>query len=922
MRIWTSSIAVMFASAAFPCNSASLEQKTFNKFINSTQAAPATVLSIIGTENSKYLLSAPAFTVTDPYSDNSINMMINSVNKATEDYAKRKMGIEKLEGAHQDVLHTINIVGAATPIASIGATIIGKVLTDKVNVVIASETHKATKIYNDMITKSVQAAVGNASESTRQHWMEKTITDTDTGTAMLELIGPDQVDFFNKFGLAGLPNEAKNEIINAKANILVEALSRFKAQNERQRVADLKDLQTALNSQSGDISKISSDVKKIQNATNQNINDVKTLINSSINNLSAEVSSVQNEVSAIQAHMWRGMNPHERLAALNDGFMKSLPASDREELRKSLVDTVKVLNSRDKIITGLQTAGQIGNLLARAGLPIDVKNLQRNADIGTSAASLISNITLNNWIGALGSAGGLFGSSSGGPDPEIIAKLDEILSLQKETLQKLDELSEQLESSTNKILESIQQVDAKIGTILSSLKEEAYKSPLQTCMEFTKRANNYYQAKNGQYPSYIARAAHFDDDNRPGGYGYYRKCREFIDRVKVINPNGIADGSDGITSNIFVESFVASNNAKPVGPLFSRMLAITMRAASKLPASECWNRSLAYLSDAPPLFSKAKIKEFTCTSDISQNRSLKSESGEIINGKLALDRYLSLTAVSSITSYAMFLAPFNSLEIEKQGKSRLRSLDDLVRIGVNNAPDADAVVWPRHYIDIVNLAVAQQTVLSGIYALPITEQLLFDSNFGRKAGLARIPSDQIDQDGKCKATALKHFEVDKMYNPESYPAIACLLAENPYFLSNLSRHLITLALLTSNSSLSDYDYALKSDDGTFIENALPNIPVKWVKTADDQISPWIIDLRDASGRPWLVPLPTAAEIRTESVAYRLGAYDLIELRRNLLKRVVLQSPDVSDLIQKDNDGILLKRAFLDDPSLSNVELSQ
>jgi phage host-nuclease inhibitor protein Gam len=752
--------------------------------------------------------------------------------------------------------------------------------------------------------------------------MEKTITDADTGTAMLELIGPNQVDFFNKFGLAGLPNEAKNEIINAKANILAEALSRFKLQNERQRIADLKDLQTALTSQSADISKISADVRRFQNATSQNITDVKTLINSSINNLSAEVSSVQNEVSAIQAHMWRGMNPHERLAALNDGFMRSLPVIEREELRKSLVDTVKVLNSRDKIITGLQTAGQIGNLLARAGVPIDVQNLQRNADIGTSAANLISNIALNNWIGALGSAGGLFGSSSGGPDPEVIAKLDEILALQKETLQKLNELSEQLEASTNKILESIQQVDAKIDTILSSLKEETYKIPLQTCMEFTKRANNYYRAKNGLYPSYIARASHFDDDNRPGGYGYYRKCREFIDRVKLINPNGVADGSDGITSNIFVESFVASNNAKPVGPLFSRMLAITMRSASKLPAAECWNRSLAYLSDAPPIFSKAKIKEFICTSDISQNRSLKSESGETINGKLALDRYLSLTAVSSITSYAMFLAPFNSLEIEKRGKSRLRSLDDLVRIGVNNAPDADAVVWPRHYIDILNLAVAQQTVLSGIYALPTTEQLLFDSNFGRKAGLARIPSDQIDEDGKCKATALKNFEVDKRYNPESHPAIACLLAENPYFLSNLSRHLVTMALLKSDSSLSDYNYALQSHDGTFIEAALPNIPIKWVKPADDQTSPWAIDLRDAAGRPWSVSLPTASEIRSETVAYRLGAYDLIELRNSLLKRVVLQSPDVSDLIQIESDGILLKRAFLDDPSLSNVDLFQ
>lgn len=922
MKIALTNLAILLASTAYPCYAADQDQEAFQKFVSSKQVVPASVLSVLGSENSDRLGLLPSVSISDAHDDTSINRMIGGVNSAAAEFARRKQGIQKIEDAHQDALLAIDIYGSITPVTAVAARIVGKILTDKVNIVIRSQTAKAEATYNDTVIRTVQAAVANASEGVRQHWLEKGITDSDSGQAMRDLIGPNQVDFFNKFGLAGLPEEAKIEIINAKTNMLAEALARYKTQSEQQRAADFQKLQTELNNQSAEITKVATDLASFQEKTAQQMEDLKTVFNARIDSLSAEVSSVSNEVSAMQAHMWRGMNPHERLAAINDGFMTSMPSAEREKLKKSLSDTIEVLDRRDTLLTGLQTVGQLGNLLARAGVPIDVENLQKNVDVGTSAVNVISNLALGNWIGALGSAGGLFGSQGGGPDPQIVAKLDEMLALQRETLKKLDELSDQLEESTNRILAAIEEMDQKIDRIISAQTEDIYRTPLIACKNFVDRAHNYYNAANGLYPSYMARASHYDADTGPNGYKYYVKCREFIDLVKSVDPNGNAQASPGVTPNIFVEKFVSSSNAKLVGPHYQRMLSATMQSASAEPSKSCWDRSLAFLNDAPSRFSTAKIAEFTCSATTNQDRKIAAENGDTINGSLALDRYLSVAAVRYIVGYAMFLAPFNSLQIERDGRSRLRSLDDLARVGVNPIPDPDAVVWPRHYVDLLNIAVAQQTVLSGIYALPATERLLMDSDFGRKPDLPRLQADQMKADGQCKPEALKTFETGNWYKADSYPAITCLLAENPYFLSNLTRYIINLTLLKSNSRLSDYSHALKSNDGTHIQAALPGLPIVWVKPNDDQTSPWMFEIRDPAGRPWRIALPTAAEIRSETVAYRVGASNIIQLRNDIQKRVIMQAPEVAELITKEADGPLLQRAFLDDPSLSKVDMLQ
>ena len=922
MKIVLANLAILLASTAFQCQASDLDQESFQKFISSKQSVPASVLSVIGAENSSHLLSTLPVSVSDAQDDTSINRMIGGVNSATAEFARRKQGIQKIQDAHQDALLAIDIYGSITPVTAVAARIVGKILTDKVNIVIRSETARAEATFNDTVIRTVQAAVANASEGVRQHWLEKGVSDADAGQAMRDLIGPDQVDFFNKFGLAGLPEEAKTEIINAKTNMLSEALARYKSQSEQQRAADFQKLQTELNNQSAEITKVANDLASFQEKTAQQMDDLKTVFNARIDSLSAEISSVSNEVSAMQAHMWRGMNPHERLVALNDGFMQSMPSAEREKLKKSLSDTIEILDRRDTLLTGLQAVGQLGNLMARAGVPIDVENLQKNVDIGNSAVNVISNLALGNWMGALGSAGGLFATNGGGPDPQIMAKLDEMLALQKETLKKLDELSDQLEKSTNRILASIEKMDQKIDRIISAQKEDVYRNPLIACKEFSDRAHGYYKAVNGLYPSYMARASHYDADTGPNGYRYYVKCREFLDLVKSVDPSGSAPASPGVTPNIFVEEFVSSDNANLVGPHYRRMLAASMQSAATEPSKSCWNRSLAFLNDAPSRFSNAKIAEFACSSATDEDRKIAAENGETIDGRLALDRYLSVAAVRYIVSYAMFLAPFNSLQIERDGRSRLRSLDDLARVGVNPIPDPDAVVWPRHYVDLLNIAVAQQTVLSGIYALPVTERLLIDSDFGRKPELPRLNGDQMTDDARCKDDALKGFEANSWYKADSYPAITCLLAENPYFLSNLTRHIVILALLKSDSKLSNYTHALGSNDGTYIRAALPGLPLVWVQPSDDRVSPWMLDFRDAAGRPWRVALPTAAEIRTETVSYRVGGSDVVHLRNNLQQRVIMQSPEVTDLITSEIDGPLLQRAFLDDPSLSKVDLLQ
>ncbi|TLX16249.1 hypothetical protein [Rhizobium sp. MHM7A] len=901
-----------------------------------TGRLPISVLSIIGAETD--ILAERDITRSvsatsggadgnSPSDDNPVAMILQGVGEATIKYNQKK---KEIEDDSRDFRSVTSLLSGLNGKKAEGVPLITSILANMGTRADEREVKKQTAIvereYSRSITEVVQAAVASADKATRDKWMKAGIdTPEEASEAMKSLFTSSEGDFFNKFGLVALSKEARDEFINAKTDIVKDALERFAKQTRQERKTDLEKLQGQIADNADQIGKTLKEVQTFRKEIKEQFDGLEKTVKTSIHTMETEVSAVKadvaavkGDVKAIQSQMWRQMSPRERLAALNEGFLSSVQGQKREELREGLEATVKIHNLRDKALERLGDAGAIGRLAYNLGLPIDIQNFSKNINTASAVVNIASNLALQNWMGAVGGANSLFGGGGGGESAAIMAQLNRIIALQKQTLQKLDELSNQLKDSTDKILSELEKINAKLDLIASNQVDIGYKSRVQSCAEFVSRAS-LYGMKDGLFPSYEMRMAHFNRDNSTG-YEHYKSCRNFLNESKKIDPQGQSFDSTYVVPNIYLESTILRKDATPAEPKYQRMLDITLRSLGEQIDTRCMDRALAMLSDTPRTFVEAQVPTVSCSSGVDKDRHLTSQD-QTVNGKLAVDHYMSPLAVRTLVGYALFVAPYDSLQVRKDGYRELATVEDLAIGTAEVNRDDDAVIWPKYYADILKIASAQQTVTAGLYALPFTDNVIATKGkYGAEAGIKFVEVDTTTRE--CKPSEIAKFknnDKDKYYTIDNYAAVSCVLAENVWFRSNFIRYLVTKALIQAKMTIPEYAFALRSNDGTHIREALPGLPVKWRKPTDAGASPWVIEIKDAAGAPWELALPTPPEIRSNIVAYHFGADAIFKLRDQIASQNILQSASLDDAL-KTNGAAFFRAALMSNKAIAQVDL--
>jgi hypothetical protein len=933
-RISTVAFTAMALSSTFlsPQCAGAQEVQTLSVFeLNGAANLPASVLAIIGKEGGGYT-GVPLH--QSSYTDQSnIDRMLKSMEVANARYSEEKQGVKVLQQRHDSLQLKLRLADIALDTRTTSAIleITSKAISERVNSVVEESTAYYSNQYDMSIKNVVDLAVTRASNDAVQKWDGK-VTNKNAGQAMSEIFG-DGVDFFNRFALADMSPEAKQEIINAKADMLASALSRVKAMSDVERAADRAQLEGKITSQAAQIKKIANDVTVFRKQWKEELTALQVTQEATAASLKAELIDVKGDVNTIQMQMWRGMGLREQLAALKDGFLRSMDPTERVDTIQKLSASVQIMDRRDEALKVLGYAGQIGDIIAQVGLPIDIQNFQKNVQTTTVAVNVITNLALGgSWLSAAQGAITLFGGGGGDAGAErhtqIMRALGEIMRTQQETLKKLDDISRQIAISTNRIQTSLAKMDQKLDLIVVMDRHATLKDAT-ACSEFIRRAETD-NMNGGLFPTYSARRNNFNQDIE-SGYAHYATCRKFINHYKNVNEQDVFN--DGkIIPLIFREDMISNVKTERIGPLLNRMLQVTSEYGQVSGSGQCMNRMLAYLSDAPRTFASANMEEFICKTDpersgtpiiannpdrklTSQNdrTKLTSQNDRTIEGYEALSDAVSAGAVKTIANYVLFFAPYNAL---LSSPTRLATLDELAaRKDRPKSDNDDAVLWPKHYQDLISISLAQQAVLSGVYALPLAEDVLIDNEFGHHALEPWMAKDKV-ANHKCALP-------ENATPPEkaTYQTVMCLLGENPWFLSNLTRHMVTKTLSASGATLSNYEFALRSNDGTNISKLLGDIPVKWKKPEGDIRSPWVIDLLDAGGNSWEVPLPTTVEIRSNTVAYRPVAEELFKLRKAFQDRIVLQDDSVQDLANESAGGFLLRRAVMSSPSLVTVNLN-
>lgn len=878
---------------------------------------PPAILSMLGKEAREAMPDLLRYPEDKPLPDQHIvTKMLTEINQAADSASRSMSGAEALKEPNQGVGIAFDLGGSMIPnrVVGLGVVLFGKIVTGQAGLIMEREGERLSKEHERAAENIVRAAVAQANEDTRQKWLTTSIDTPEAhASAINELMG-DQNDFFNAHALAGLPEGARLELLDARDGMLKAALVRYAKMNDTERAAESQSVRNELQAQRRQIE----DLAFLKEEIPIQLDAMSHIMETRLESVEVELGLINDQVGAIQSQMWRGMDERGRLSALKNGFMPNMPDAKRKEMIGDLSKTVSIMNRRDELNSKLQTVGQIGTALAQMGVPIDAVNLQKNVNTASVAINVISSIAMGNMFGAFTGASGLFGGGGGqdAADAAIHQKLDQVIKLQKQTLVKLDELSKQIQASTDLLLSKLDNIDQKVTTILALMRDQSFVNPLNSCRIFSEDARNKGMI-DGQYPSYEARAEHFRDDNTGLGHRHYQACRSFIESLRLIHPEGRDIGSPGVLSPFFAEANITApkdvtldDKGNPIGlePLYEMMVNATWKAIPPDADAACRDHLLAVLSDAPSRLSSGQAV-FACPGTSATARELMSGLGRKILADKALEVYYSPLIIKSLIGYMQFVGPFDDLAVTSGTDAELIPIADIIQNGLVSDPDKDNAVWTRYYMDHLNVSVAQQTVLSGYYAIPAVVEVLRRESFGHKPS-SYLPTNRPTVDHRCPGRPGE-------FPLETHLGWSCLLAENPYFLSNTIRYLVVKALQQSGSSLNDYNKALSDMDPGNITGVLPGLPIRIPPGSDK----WSIGMRDASAKPWDIPLPSRAEIAADVVAYRVGSQEVIDLRDEMMRRLVMQSEQVSDLV-RDEDGLLLRRAMIDDPSLSAAKLVQ
>lgn len=694
--------------------------------------------------------------------------------------------------------------------------------------------------------------------------------------------------------------------------------------------------------------------------------------------LDGQVQGIRNDVASLQFATWAQMPPAAQLEMLkNPAFLPNM--KDRQDTKEKLSRTVDILSVNADITKYAGTFGDVATLSHGLGIPINTSSVQQGVSLLTNGAAAYASFALGDWSGGISSMVKFAGALRGGESDEqrqfkeLMSQLKKVIELQRETLQKLDDLSDQLTKATSQIIAN-QNVVMEIATLATlASADAAYEQDLNQCQEFYDIAKSQSKFKGGHFPTYSDRKSHYEFM-----HSEYSLCESLYGKI-----GDLRSGKDGS----YLEQALWDYKLK-IGPLggesqesiwlyqsrwYDPMLELT-RAALRVDTSapDCSRQALATLATVPMTLRDAYELLIPCKPDPSQFGKMSDKELRSAQDESALDFEPAMkipahpTRVVDIGQLLLFSVPFSELADPRNNKKLIKEVS-LRDATVESTVYKRAARRYKGYLDITNITIAQQAVMSGAVAIDYAVNTLKAGDFGYGPKVAvraqswqdkistatsttaalppkpwtyplgqrtrqlpqefdstlRLPDAQRQGLIELRTTYEKDYlpKLEAKSSKDGYcpvveelgsndpvrkaAVIICLMDWHPSFARNVS-----LALFANSIRAGNYDLDLVeqwSTEGSFltISTALPGLPL--TRTGDPKGKTWGVLVQHPDGRNLFLAMPTVAEISHGQLSYPDVIYPLLNLREALLDRAAALSKPVLDSLKGNSPTARLMR---------------
>lgn len=654
---------------------------------------------------------------------------------------------------------------------------------------------------------------------------------------------------------------------------------------------------------------------------------------------------------------WSQLPPRKQLELLRDpGFLPNM--AGRDEIRQNLQVTVFAQDTA-------KYAGAVGNMasiLNDLGLPLNIASLNQGLNFVTSGVSSYAAFATGDFTGGIASLSKLVGGLRGKPDAaqqrhqQIMAKLEQIVRLQRQTLVKLDELSSQLHVSTEAILRSAADNQELSALALRGVEGLGWGDAFNRCRAFhsipriDKRLN-----ENGLFLTYKDRVAHYQAN--PDSYSACGAVLRTLGQLKQTD----VGGKSHLHRGLWGYETTDGPQAETKSPWhyqrmwYEPMLALTRHVYFSSVAgprpSGCPNGLLGVLAATPPTLHEVYSLVDPCLPVVAQPGDAPTATSQLrsrIIPDVTFDGAVGLVAhpgrVAEVANLMMFWLPFKELErTPAKGKihGTLHSAKQLETASIGSLRAQHAQTYTL-MSEVVTVALAQQTVLSGAMVAAWSADVLRRGNYGfafkdaearrqprRDAIAALLPGgvgpmwtspigstpDIVPQEfgaialstaqtnairtlrdsyEKAYLQEVSAFKSKDRFCPASTQlatndvaaqasVVVCLMDAHPAFARNVALILFSDAVRAGNRDLDVVARWLREESYDTLQDALPGLPL--LRTGPRGQPPaWGIRLLHPDGREIFLPSPSIPEMEQASVAYPPAAYPLMQAREALLDR--------------------------------------
>jgi hypothetical protein len=594
------------------------------------------------------------------------------------------------------------------------------------------------------------------------------------------------------------------------------------------------------------------------------------------------------------------LGPNQQLDALAKGLHVGGNTANRDAVLKGLQDQFAVPTARnvqrasDAINHGVQVAETAVQIATALNIKIP-REVNQAIEVGNIAMSLTSAFAGASPVGGTfallsGIGGGsMFGGLSPSADPttlhmlqEIQETLNEVVSLQRQTLERLDALDAKITAQHKEVMRLLMAIAGRVDWLIDqSLAREEVK--IGTCDDFELQVRAAARtARSEGKPLYDAYAVLH---NKSGDYQRnFVTCREQLQELTKLSnerPHYLLRNRDKLEQDSFSANPRSSTHTSVYDPAWR----MTLDLLAMRDDPGCQATLMTRLTALPTRVTPTRSN--SCDPG-SAERTWTTPSGVSVSTYRAMNDYVShdlqwsgdgTTLMATLLRYQIALAPFYEMTTGADS-AEFKTQNALVAPWYNTSEAQDRFL---RFMDVTSIAAAQETILGGALISEQVMDRLLDLASKPGFGVNALPTD--DTFLKTCQTAADLATPGSVSNER----FLCALERNPFMVVNALAGWFVVNgpvdylntynryyrhdVLNSMNLLIPKMHARLDAEGVY-GFVLVRDDTKFIPPGGKKPAGWYFKTRGVLRPLIYTPLPSAYDIEHKSLKYRPQAEDL------------------------------------------------